>query len=132
MSNPMHNSLPRKPAKKKSQSTGQAQFINYTLNKDERAACKAWLPTLDEMDNAALRLAEEGYKCSLKWDDFSSSFAAFVTASDPTNPNAAFILSGRGSTPLKALKQAMYLHWYVTEGNWAIAYRPPQRDELDD
>lgn len=132
MSNEKQGRAPNGNKKKSSNKTYDVSFVNYTMTKEDKARCKVWLLTLDDMDSAAIKLAEEGYKFSLKWDAYSEAFAAFLSTTEEKTGNVGYLLAGRGSTPLKALKQAMFIHWVVFEGNWAAHYTRRESDELDD
>jgi len=108
-----------------------SEFINYPLSAEQKKEIKAWHPDLEEIDDLLLKLCEAGYRITLRYDDRSSAFAAWVNPSGEDNPNNGFTLSGRGSTPLKAIKQALYIH-NLFEGDWAGNYRQFKEDDLDD
>jgi hypothetical protein len=95
----------------------QFAFVKYELNDEEKAECKATEWSLEIADSHLIRLSESGYAVSLKWDGFHKCCAAFLTTKDEKSPNFNLCLSGRGSSPMKALKQLMYKH-AVTEGVW--------------
>jgi len=109
-----------------------AKFVNYELSSDERAACKAWLPNLDAVDDALLKAVEQGYKISVKWDTYSQAFSAFMVTDDSKTENVGIINTGRGSTPLKAIKQALYKHFVVFDLVWSPFAQGGPRTELDD
>lgn len=110
---------------KRSQSTASRaerfnndKFVNYELTVDEKARCKAWLPTLEEFDDALLKIEESGYRVATKYDNWGNCYGAFITAVEATNSNSGLILTGRGSTPCKAIKQAMFKHFVVFDMEW--------------
>ena len=103
-------------------------WVNYTLSADQKAELKS--QTFD-FDNALLRLTEEGMKVTIAYDDFNECYSCYLIPKSPDHTNAGCILSGRGSTPIKAVKQAAYIHWNIFDGNWSDA-RQSRRDELDD
>ena len=111
---------------------GDVSFITYDLPKDDKTACKAWLTTLDDFDNTLLRFEQEGFKVSSKWDTRNDCYAAFVTPDETNTGLKGFILTGRGSTPCKAIKNAMYQHYFVFQQNWADWYEHNEREEIDD
>src|SRR5215813_12431100 len=78
------------------------QFVNYELDKQTQAQCKAW-----EMDEAGVfdaihKETGNGYTFSLKWDSYSQSYACFMQQKTENGANSGFILTGRGSSPFKA------------------------------
>lgn len=108
------------------------RFVNYELSADERAACKAWQTGPGDVDSAALRFCEQGYRFSVKWDDYSHSFACFAQAVLPTSGNAGLMLTGRGSSPFKAVKQAMFKHFMIFDEEWGGFAETRVTQELDD
>lgn len=104
---------PNKPAQPKF-----LGFINYDLTKEESARLKGRVMTLDEFETEMLRLNDEGYKVSLSYDAYHKCYGCFFSHRDPDHDNAGYILSGRGSTPFKAFKQALYIHFQVFDGVW--------------
>lgn len=111
-----------------SPSNGSVSWVNYTLTTDEKKALKT---AEFDADNALLRLVEEGYKITMGFDKFNECFSCFVVPTGEGHKHTGMILSGRGSTPLKALKQGCYIHWQVFDGDWTDV-RVSQREELDD
>lgn len=103
-------------------------WVNYTLSADQKAELKS--QTFD-FDNALLRLTEEGMKVTIAYDDFNECYSCYLIPKSPDHTNAGCILSGRGSTPIKAIKQAAYIHWNIFDGDWSDA-RQSRREELDD
>lgn len=103
-------------------------WVNYTLSADQKADLKS--QTFD-FDNALLRLTEEGMKVTIAYDDFNECYSCYLIPKSPDHANAGCILSGRGSTPIKAVKQAAYIHWNIFDGDWSDA-RQSRREELDD
>lgn len=121
---------PKEPKKK--ERYNDAVFVNYELDKDAQAACKAW-----GLDSAALvdgidRLAEQGYHVSVKWDDYSQSFAAFLRTTDSKTGNEGLVLSGRGSTGSKALKQVMFKHFQIMGERWRLFITQKDYSTIDD
>lgn len=108
-----------------------SEFINYPLAAEQKREIKAWLPTFEDIDDALLKLTEGGYRITLRWDERSEAFACWVNPSGEDHPNNGLTLSGRGSTPLKAVKQALYIH-NLFDGDWASNYRQFKEEDLDD
>lgn len=94
-------------------------FVQRELSDTERADCKAWSFEEGAAGSYLLDYCLRGYKITFREDAYTQSFAAWVIAPDGDDPNAGLILSGRGSTPLKALKQCAYKdHQIFGWGPW--------------
>jgi len=108
------------------------EFVQYELSVEEKAKCKAWCTTLDELDTATLRFCESGYTQSWKWDEYSKSYASFAQTKDQNSENFGLMLTGRGSTPLKAVKQALYKHYMIFDAVWPAPAKSRAEYEIDD
>jgi hypothetical protein len=117
---PTTKSVPSKPS--------DISWVNYTLSTEQKAELKS---QDFDFDAAAIRLTEENLKITISYDDFNECYSAFLIPKSAEHKNAGCILSGRGSTPIKAVKQAAYIHWNIFDGDWSDARRP-SRDEIDD
>lgn len=123
--------MARTKPKPASSSFVQSEFINYPLSAEQKLEVKAWKPSFADIDDALLKLCEAGYRITFRWDERSSAFACWVNPSSEDSPNNGLTLSGRGSTPLKAAKQALYIH-NLFDGDWAGNYRQFKEEDLDD
>lgn len=103
-------------------------WVNYNLSPEQKSELKS---QNFDFDNALVRLTEENLKVTLAYDDRNECYSAFLIPKNPEHKNAGCILSGRGSTPVKALKQAAYIHWQIFDGDWSDA-RTSARDLIDD
>lgn len=107
-------------------------FVRYELDESQRAECKKWSPTLVELDDEILKMNEELYTISLKYDDYNSCYSCNITMPDVKHANYNLCLTGRGSTPFKALKQALYKHHSV-DHVWPIPeFSAGRKVEFDD
>lgn len=95
----------------------QSEFINRELTKEETAEYRAWREDVDNVVSEWSRALESGYRLNTKWDDYSSSFAAFLIPTDGAE-NSGFILAGRGGTPYRAASEVLYKHVFVFRGEW--------------
>lgn len=111
---------------------GDSKFINYSLDEAQKSALKA-LPYDAEQCLLDLdRVTNSGYKVSFSWDDYGQCYSCFWTRRDAKHVNSGFVLTSRGSTVLKAFKQAMYLHYDLFDEQWADYYQRPTEKVLDD
>lgn len=121
-----------KNAKPKQPGFGDTKFINYSLSDEQKREIKATSYTPDDFADDLDRVTNSGYKVSFSEDEYNSCSACFFTPKGEANINKGLILTARGSTMLKAFKQAMYLHYKLFEENWTDWYTPSSREPLDD
>jgi len=106
-------------------------FVNWALSDQEKVDVKAWNFTHDDLNEALIALVEGGYKVTFSYDTFNTCYScAFVPTKDAKS-NQGYILSGKGSTPLKAFKQCAYIHYHIMGEEWA-AYSTARRGEVID
>ena len=107
-------------------------FISFPLSEEQKQEIKRVTFNLDDVDSAVIRLCEENYKVSFSFDEYSSAYAVFITPKGDKHRNAGFILTGRGSSPHKALKQAYYVHTSLFDGDWSGWKDERRNADLDD
>lgn len=108
------------------------QFVNWSLSPEEKVLCKAWLLSLEDYENALLATIEAGYKITISFDSFRSCFTASIVPTKEAKSNQGYILTGKGSTPLKAGKQVMFIHYQIMAEEWASYSTMGKSEELDD
>jgi len=118
--------------KKAAERFNDVKFVSYNLTKDQTKELKAMPYELADIDTTFLRLLQEGYKVTFRWDEYNQCYACWLIPSGDTHDNAGYILAARGSTPIKALKQAGYIHWNVFEQLWSEWYQAKNGEEIDD
>lgn len=107
-----------KKSPKKAERWNNVRFINYELSQEETLSCKTWNVTLEELDKALSALFDDGYRLSCKFDEYGQCYGAFLNAPASGSVNSGFCLSGRGSTPVKAVKQLLYKHFHILDQHW--------------
>lgn len=121
----------KRPAEKPPQNT-EFKFVAYELTAPELRELKAWKPTIEELDDIVSKLTDEGYKFTLKFDEYNDCEQCTMMQAYKNGPNWNLGLVGRGSTPLKALKQALWKH-KSCDANWPIPDHTSRRQkEFDD
>jgi len=109
-----------------------AKFVTYDLSKEQRAELKGTIWDVETFDTCLTRLNELGYKITFRDDEFNGCKACWLIPTGDNHPNSGYILSGRGSTPLKALKQASYIHYQIFDQEWSEHYLARAGEEMDD
>lgn len=96
----------------------QSEFVKFSLGDDEKAVIKDTAYSSEQLSDDLEELAQQGYKVTFRWDDYGDCVGCWFVAPDDEHDNAGFILAGRGSTALKAFKQAIWVHKVKFEEIW--------------
>jgi len=107
-------------------------FISYELTKQQREHLKGTEWLMEHNDQALSSLLEQEYKVTFRWDNYNECFACWIIPPGEKSPNYGYILTGRGSSPTKALKQVFYIHEVLFERAWASHTQSRDIKELDD
>jgi hypothetical protein len=94
------------------------KFVQYELDVVQQKACKDHVVSPDEIFDSLLALCSDGYSVSVKYDGYSRAYAAFMQQRTEGGRNFGLILTGRGSSPFKAVKQLLYKHSVCLDGDW--------------
>lgn len=108
----------QRAAKAPQQAWAKDTFVQYELSKDEQASCKGWLVDAVDLLDVMEKTIDGGYKFTLKYDEYGQCGCAFMFPASPDSVNSGRVLTGRGSTVAKALKQVLFKHHVVFEGSW--------------
>jgi len=106
-------------------------YIEVRLDEEGKGLFKQWKVSEPDLEAVVDKLAEDGYRMSLAYDDYNAAFMCSLTTKDAQNVNAGWVLVGRGKTCLAALAQAIFKHTVVTSGNW-VNFRQSSRNDWDD
>jgi len=107
------------------------QFVNLELSVSDKENLVSYCTTLDELDAALEGMISDGYKFTLRYDEFNKAVAFFAFPPEG-DANAGYILSGRGRYPSRAIRQLVYKHHTMLEGDWAGAEQRRQADDSVD
>jgi len=107
-------------------------FVNVSLSEEQNAQKRSWLADRADLFDVAQELIEAEYAISIKWDDYSGSPAVFLRPPDGHGENDGLVLTGRGGTVASALRECLFIHNVVLEGNWRNAKPRSVRDFSDD
>jgi hypothetical protein len=116
---------------KKPYKAPDVQFINYNLSPEEKVAVKAWAFPMDVMDDLLVKLTESNFKVTISHDAYAHCYQCFLVPTPKHVDLFGYILAGRGSTPVKAFKQACWVHYKLLDENWSEYQRPGNQD-IDD
>lgn len=107
-------------------------FIQYELDEVLSKTCKDWSVNEGELFDAIERLVDSGYTLSVKHDTYNDCPSAFLRQTEEGGPNFGYILTGRGSTARKAVKQLLFKHYTVMEERWQEFAPRSRAIEIDD
>lgn len=107
-------------------------FVSYTLDESERKLLKARAFTDEDFSTWLWRYVENGYKFTFTWFEKQRAYQCTATHTDEKHDNFGLFLSGRGSSPLKAFKQWVYIHTDVCAEVWGEYVNLNRDDEIDD
>lgn len=106
-------------------------FIDPYLSPSELAQQKEMVLSADDAFDALLKFIEEGYSVKFSWDGNNFCHQATATPKNPEHEYAGMYLVGRGSEPLKALKQLLFKHYTILRGVWSTDYIKGAREDYE-
>lgn len=117
----------------KAERFNEFKFVQYEPDDEQKKLIKAW-----EIDEAGVfdaieRMVTDGYKFSIKFDEYGDCFGCYITC-PPEHPsgNGGLILSGRGSSAWKSVKQALWKHGIALQGSWQGFVERANGSRIDD
>lgn len=96
-------------AKFKGAKFNDVKFINRELTRDEKESLKA-IEFSDSDAWLSMDKWSEEYKFTLRYDERGACYSCFMQPLSVEHVNYGCILTGRGSTLVKALKQVVFKH----------------------
>jgi hypothetical protein len=104
-----------KPRVDKAPRFNDVKFVQRELSSEETAYLKGTVYSAEDMANHIEKYGEE-FVITFKWDSYSQSPACHMRPIAPDHQNTGYILVGRGSSFLKALRQVIYKHEILGKG----------------
>ena len=97
--------------KSKGNRFGNTEFVNVTLDVEQRKEFKAWFTTIvDDLHDEIGQLMVDDYKVSCSWDDNNQCFIATFTGKPDQNYNSEKALSSRSDNWFEALGLNLFKH----------------------
>lgn len=109
-----------------------SEFVSADLTDAEKALCKVWGEWEVDPDALLESVLGDGLRLTLKDDPATGGFLVFLNPVGDTHPYVGWVLSGRGSTPVKAIKQACFRHLVQLKRKWPLVSKSTARTEFDD
>jgi hypothetical protein len=124
---------PKAPRKAKAYAPrGSDVFIDYELSVAEREVLRERGVDLVDLFAYLDACLGDGYRVTTKWEDRNACYAVFMSCVEGDHRNSGFVLSGRGSTFGKALRQLAFKDREIMEGDWAHWAKNSSEYTLDD
>jgi hypothetical protein len=96
-----------------------AQFVQLELTDEQAKTLKATGTTAEQIFEEMERMIDDGYKFTIKYDSYGDCTGVWCQTTIEGSENSGYILTGRGSSAFKALKQLMYKHHVLCEQRWS-------------
>lgn len=106
-------------------------FIDPYLSPSELEAQKSMVLSAEEAFDSLLKFIEEGFCVKFSWDANNRCHQATATPKQNDHDYAGMYLVGRGSEPLKALKQLLFKHYTILNGVWSVDYIKTGREDYE-
>jgi hypothetical protein len=108
-------------------------FLNIELSPEDRAIIKStvydgalWMVDLDKW-------IDSGFKFTFSYDDYNHCHQVIAARSDKTHKDFGILMTGRGSTAVKAFKQWIYIQTRrIGDTDWSEILDVGVSKEIDD
>lgn len=126
--------MTKKPTAKTQSSWGQyaSKFVSVSLTDEDKVACKAWHFDETMWMNFMNEMIAQGYKFTTRNDTSGSGYVVWMSTTTEDHVHKGWMLSGRGSSILKAFKQLAFIHFKVLGEDWRTNMVTKQSDTYDD
>lgn len=124
----------KKPSRKPSANNPAFRgFVNINLTDEDKAIIKSTKYDLSDYVTDLDKWIDNGFKFTFSADDYNHCFQVVSARQDREHEDAGILMSGRGSTAIKAFKQWIYIQTrLVGESTWSELLSPVNKYELDD
>lgn len=108
-------------------------FLNINLTDEDKAIIKSTAYDTAEWSSDIDKWIDNGFKFNFSYDDYSHCFQVIGMRSDKEHRDYGILLTGRGSTAIKAFRQWLYIQTrLVGELYWSEILETKKPQEIDD
>lgn len=108
-------------------------FINIQLSDEDKAIIKATSYEMAEWSADLDKWVDNGFKFTFSDDSYNHCFQVIGTRQQSDHEDFGILLTGRGSTAIKAFKQWVYIQTrLIGELTWSEMLKPINKFEIDD
>lgn len=93
-------------------------FVNVSLTDAVKKKWFDWAARPEQFFAALEQMIRDGYKVTIKHEERTDAFSAFVTPASGEHQNSGWGLSERAGDPYTALNRVVYIHAVVLGGDW--------------
>lgn len=109
----------------------RTDFVQFSLSKEQLALIKGIEYGADEINDTLVTLTEQGYSVSYKHYPEEGTWGCFLNPKGENHVHKGWTLAGRGSTPIKAMRQVAWVHFTLFDAVWPKEKRFA-REPIDD
>lgn len=108
-------------------------FLNIDLSDEDRAIIKSTPYDSATWNGDVDKWIDNGFKFTFGYDSYNKCFQVIGARSDREHKDAGILLTGRGSTAIKAFKQWVYIQTrLVGDADWSELLENGVNHEIDD
>jgi len=108
-----------------------SEFVQMELAAAEKQDLRKYAADIDGLDEALKDALEQDIKITIKTDERNACYVAFGFPLEGSD-NQGFILTGRGGSPSRALRELLYKDGVILGHEWAGYHNRPKPDGEDD
>jgi len=108
-----------------------SEFVDLELSKAEKEALKDFCNTAEELDATLEGFLADETKVTFRYDERNRCFVAFGFAAAGSE-NDGYILTGRGGSVTRAIRQLLYKGVVILDGDWASYHNRGGTPDGDD
>lgn len=97
----------KKPFKKE---PWMKDFVRFELTKEQTQAMKSWFSEPNAFERTLEAFLDDDYKITLSRDFNNHAYVARATINDSSSSNSGLMLTGRASTPDRAMAEVLFKH----------------------
>lgn len=108
-------------------------FLNLNLTEEDKAIIKGTAYDNSSYASDLEKWVDSGFKFTFSADDYNHCFQVIGTKQDKDHKDYGIMLAGRGSTPIKAFKQWVYIQTrLIQDTDWVDLLDNATKFEIDD
>ena len=108
-------------------------FLNLNLSEEDKAIIKSTAYDEAQWSSDIEKWVDSGFKFTFSSDNYNRCFQVIGTRADKDHRDFGILLTGRGSTPIKAFKQWVYMQTrLVGDADWCELMDNSPRHVIDD
>lgn len=122
-----------KGSERRNRTQGQtdSEFVQLELSVEEKKQLRASYDTMEGLDEALQDFLEQETKITIKWEERNRCYVAFAFPAQGSE-NDGYILTGRGGSVTRALRELAYKDLVMLQHDWASYHNRARAGGEDD